>query len=131
MKTLSLGDKGIPHVTLHDGRTIRYPDPLVKVNDSVMLDLETGKIKDVAKFDNGNLAMVSGGKNRGRIGIIASREKHRGAFDIITIKDAAGNEFATRADNVFVIGQGAKPLVSLPKGKGVRLTIVQEQQQRM
>ena len=131
VKTLSLGDKGIPHVTLHDGRAIRYPDPLVKVNDSVMLDLETGKIKDVAKFDNGNLAMVSGGKNRGRIGIIASREKHRGAFDIITIKDAAGNEFATRADNVFVIGQGAKPLVSLPKGKGVRLTIVQEQQQRM
>ena len=75
--------------------------------------------------------MIAGGKNRGRIGKIMSREKHRGAFDIMHIMDAAGNEFATRADNVFVIGQGAKPLVSLPKGKGVRLTIVQEQQKRI
>jgi len=128
VKTLSLGDKGIPRVTLHDGRTIRYPDPLIQVNDSVMVDIESGKIKDFAKFDNGNMAMIAGGKNRGRIGTIMSREKHRGAFDVMHIKDAAGNEFATRADNVFVIGKGSKPLVSLPKGKGVRLTIVQEQQ---
>jgi hypothetical protein len=25
--------------------------------------------------------------------------------------------------NIFVIGEGAKPLVSLPKGKGVKLSI--------
>ena len=29
---LKLGEKGIPCVTLHDGRTIRYPDPLIKVS---------------------------------------------------------------------------------------------------
>ena len=33
-------------VTLHDGRTIRYPDPLIKVNDTVLLDIATNKIKD-------------------------------------------------------------------------------------
>ena len=32
--------------------------------------------------------------------------------------------------NVFVIGRGDKPLVSLPKGKGVRLNILQEQAKR-
>ena len=32
-----------------------------------------------------------------------------------------------RLTNVFVIGKGDKPLISLPKGKGVRLTILQEQ----
>lgn len=32
-----------------------------------------------------------------------------------------------RLQNVFVIGKGDKPLISLPKGKGVRLTILQEQ----
>jgi hypothetical protein len=29
--------------------------------------------------------------------------------------------------NVFVIGKGDKPLISLPKGKGIRQTILQEQ----
>ena len=32
-----------------------------------------------------------------------------------------------RLQNVFIIGKGDKPLISLPKGKGVRLTIIQEQ----
>lgn len=32
-----------------------------------------------------------------------------------------------RMTNVFIIGKGDKPLISLPKGKGVRLSILQEQ----
>lgn len=40
---------------------------------------------------------------------------------------AAGHTFATRMTNVFVIGKGDKPLISLPKGKGIRQTILQEQ----
>lgn len=40
------------------------------------------------------------------------------------------SRFATRISNVFVIGKGNKPLISLPKGKGVRLTILQEQNKR-
>lgn len=35
-----------------------------------------------------------------------------------------------RLTNVFVIGKGDKPLVSLPKGKGVRLSIIQEQRKQ-
>jgi small subunit ribosomal protein S4e len=54
----------------------------------------------------------------------------QGSFDIITIEDAAGSRFATRMTNVFVIGKGQKPLISLPKGKGIRLTILQEQAKR-
>ncbi len=38
----------------------------------------------------------------------------------------AGQNFATRLQNVFVIGKSDKPLVSLPKGKGIKLTILQE-----
>lgn len=44
----------------------------------------------------------------------------QGSFDIVHVKDAVGHTFATRMTNVFVIGKGDKPLVSLPKGKGVR-----------
>ncbi len=43
-------------------------------------------------------------------------------------QDGAGNKFATRDVNVFILGHDKKPLVSLPKGKGTRLTILQEQE---
>jgi small subunit ribosomal protein S4e len=92
-----------------------------------MLDLETGKVRDFIKFDIGNLAMVTGGHNNGRVGTIVHKEKHKGSFDIVHIKDAAGHSFATRVSNVFVIGRGDKPLVSLPKGRGIRQTILEEQ----
>ena len=62
-----------------------------------------------------------------RVGTIIAKEKHKGSFDIIIVKDAAGHTFATRMTNVFVIGRGDKPMVSLPKQKGLRLTILQEQ----
>eukprot|EP00965_Chrysotila_dentata_P257432 6212887-Pleurochrysis_carterae.AAC.2 len=90
VKSLAMGAGGIPHIVTHDGRTIRYPDPLVKANDSVKIDLETGKMTDFIKFETGNLAMISGGKNTGRVGVIISREKHQGSFDIVNLKDSAG-----------------------------------------
>jgi len=128
VKDIKLGEKSIPILTTHDGRTLRYPDPLVKINDSILFDIESGKMKDFISFDNGNVAMVTGGHNAGRVGVILNKEKHKGSNDICHIKDAAGNTFATRAQNVFVIGKGNKPLVSLAKGKGIKLTILQEQQ---
>lgn len=74
--------------------------------------------------------MVTGGKNVGRIGIIKHKERHKGSFDIVHIEDASGHTFATRISNVFVIGKADQPQVSLPKGKGVRPTILDEQEQR-
>lgn len=121
----------MPFLTTHDGRTIRYPDPLIKVNDTVRIDISSGKITDFVKFDVGNLVMVVGGRNLGRVGVITNREKHHGSFDIIHIKDSAGNTFATRQSNVFIIGKGTKALISLPRAKGVRLTIAEERDRRL
>ena len=109
--------------------SIRYPDPLIKVNDTVKIDLNTGKILDFIKFDTGALAMVVGGRNMGRVGVITHRERHDGGFAIIHLKDAIDNTFATREGNVFVIGTD-KPWVSLPKGRGVKLTIAEERDRR-
>lgn len=53
VRKIIIGTKGIPHLVTHDARTIRYPDPLIKVNDTVRIDLETGKITDFIKFDTG------------------------------------------------------------------------------
>jgi len=126
VKSIAKGSKGIPYMTTHDGRTIRYPDPNLGACDTVKLDLESGKVSEFVKFETGNLAMISGGKNTGRIGVIVSREKHQGSFDIVHLKDSAGHMFATRLSNVFVIGNGNRPMCSLPKRKGIKLTILEE-----
>lgn len=62
--------------------------------------------------------MVTGGANLGRIGVITNRERHPGSFDVVHVKDANGNSFATRLSNIFVIGKvslrGLKESVSSP-----------------
>jgi len=130
VKQVAMGQKKVPYLVTHDGRTIRYPDPSIAAMDTVKVELETGKISDHIKFETGNLAMVNGGKNTGRVGIIVSREKHQGSFDIVHLKDASGSVFATRLGNVFVIGKGSRPLVSLPKRKGLKKTILEEREDR-
>ena len=52
--------------------------------------------------------------------------RHQGSFDIAHIKDSAGHSFATRLQNVFTIGKENRPWVSLPKGKGIKLNILEE-----
>jgi len=118
----------IPYIVTHDGRTIRYPDPLIKVNDVIKFDITTGKILDFAKFDVGNLAMITRGANIGRIGVIVAQEKHAGSHTIVQVKDKNDKQFATRSENVFVIGKGTSPMISVPKDKGLKLTIIQEKQ---
>jgi ribosomal protein S4E len=44
----------------------------------------------------GNLCMITGGRNLGRVGTVVNRERHPGSFDIVHIKDSQGHTFATR-----------------------------------
>jgi len=117
----------IPVITTHDGRRIRYPDPLIKIGDTVLLDLKDGKITDFVKRKVGKVAMITGGANRGRIGEITNIERHPGVFDIIHLKDKEGNEFSTRYTNVFVLGNDMSSVpITLPKLEGVRANILTE-----
>jgi len=130
-----LAKEGIPVLTTNDGRSVRFPDPLIKTHDTIKLDLATGKIVDFVKFEVGNVVMATGGRNVGRVGVITHRERHPGSFDIIQVKDAAGNAFATRIGNVMIIGKSegktTKAWVSLPKDKGVKKTILEEAEIRL
>ena len=56
-----MGAKKVPYVVTHDGRTIRYPDPLVAVNDTIKIDIETNKIIDFVKFNPGKETLVEMG----------------------------------------------------------------------
>ena len=95
------------------------------------LDINTGKIMDSIKFEAGNLCMVTGGRNTGRVGTIMHRERHPGSFDIVHVKDANGHTFATRLAYIFVIGKGNKPYISLPKGQGIKLSTAEERDKRL
>ncbi|KAJ7701660.1 ribosomal family S4e-domain-containing protein [Mycena metata] len=128
VRKVAIGAGGVPHIVTHDGRTIRYPDPAIQVNDTVKYDLNQAKLVDFVKFDTGNMCVITGGRNMGRAGVIVHREKHIGGFDIVHVKDSLERTFATRrrVTNIFVIGDGPKPWISLPKGKGTNLTISEE-----
>lgn len=115
----------VPYLTTHDSRTIRYPDPAIKKNDTVRFNIKTGAVTGFVKFEVGSLALVTAGNNSGRVGSITTIEKHEGSFDIVHLTDKRGNPFATRSGNVFVIGDST-PWISLPSAKGIRLTILEE-----
>lgn len=47
----------------------------MKVNDTIKVDLETGKPIDTIKFEIGNVCMIARGRNAGRVGIMQHIER--------------------------------------------------------
>merc|ERR1712010_171027 len=117
VRVVKVGPNAVPYLYTTDGRTIRYPDPIIKVYDSIQVDIATGKVQDTIPFDTGNLCMVTGGRNTGRVGTIMSRERHPGSFDIVHVKDSNGHLFATRLGYIFVIGKGSKLSIAEERDK--------------
>jgi len=126
-----IGKEKVPHIVTHDGRTIRYPHPDVQINDSLMYNFSTGETQGIVKFQNNAIVMIVGGNNIGRIGHLQSMEKHPGSFEIAHIRDATGNTFATRLGNVMVIGDSKQAVISLPKGEGIKLSLIEERSKRL
>ncbi|MGC8982597.1 MAG: 30S ribosomal protein S4e [Desulfurococcaceae archaeon] len=112
-------------LNLHDGRNVlvKVSDPRNPVEDvyetlgTVILSLRDNKILDYIPAKEGVIAIVSGGRNVGRIGkiveIIPSALKRRKY--IVTLEDKHGNRFQTSFEYVFPIGVD-KPLITLPEG---------------
>jgi len=130
VKRAQLGPKAVPFISTHDGRTIRYPHPLIQVNDTIKLNLKTNQIEDTIKFAVGALVMCTKGRNTGRVGVLKEIEKHEGSNTIVYVEDMANRAFATRVENVFAIGLGKKAQVTLPRGGGVKLGILEERRQK-
>jgi small subunit ribosomal protein S4e len=124
-----IGKSKIPYITTHDGRTLRFPNPDIQKNDSVKLNLSTGKIDAVVKFVNGATVMLTGGNNIGRIGVLQSIEHHPGSYEMVNVKDANGKTFTTRLSNVLCLGDGTNPAISLPAGEGIKLSLLEARDQ--
>jgi small subunit ribosomal protein S4e len=126
------GTHRVPVIVTHDGHRIRYADPTIRHGDTLVYNLQDKKVQDVLKFRAGKIAMITRGANRGRVGEITDIERHPGAFDIVHVKDAADNIFATRAGNVFVIANNASSIpITLPKRSGVRQDTIEERDERL
>lgn len=125
-----MGPNGIPYIVTHDGRTIRFFNTEVKVNDTIKYNLETKEISQFFSFKVGNLAFVCDGSNRGRVGHIFHISKLDGDHDLITLKDSNGNTFTTRTGYVFIIGDEKTCQITLPKGNGLKQDIIEEQKIR-
>lgn len=132
------GLRGVTHCVTHDGRTVRFPHPEVRANDTVKFNLLTGQIDEETpdqpnhvKFDSGNICMIIGGNNIGRVGILNHREKHYGSYEIVHLTDKVGHKFATRLQNVMVIGKGDKRWISLPKQEGIKKNTIDDRKYRM
>lgn len=125
-----MGANKIAYIVTHDGRTIRFADPSIAIHDTVKWDLEKKQITDHYSFEIGNVAFISDGSNKGRVGVITHVSQLDGNHDIITLKDARNHTFTTRIGYVFVIGKGDKPAITLHKNNGISLSILEEADKR-
>jgi len=130
IKKKGLGARAIPYIVTHDGRTIPYPDPEIKIGDTIKYDFMKGKILGIAHFQQNAICMITGGHNIGRVGAIKKVERHPGSFDIVHVRDNHDNDFSTRRENIFIIGQG-KSWVTLPKTGGIKPTVIEDRKARL
>lgn len=112
-------------LNLHDGRNvlIRVSDPRNPVEDTyetlgtLVISLLDNKILDYIPLEKGIIAVVTGGRNVGRVGrvveIIPGALKRRKY--VVTLEDKNGNMFQTSLEYVFPIGRD-KPVITLPEG---------------
>jgi len=120
----------VPIASCHDGRVIRYPDPLLKKNDTIVFDTERGVVTDWVRFKLGRMAIITGGANTGRVGVITKIERHPGSFHIVHVRDKAGHSFATRIVNVFIIGR-EDSMIALPADGGIRSALADDRERRI
>jgi len=90
VKRREVGPNKVPYIVTHDGRTIRFPHPDIDVHDTIKVDIATGTILDFVKFETGNVIFTTSGNNIGRVGIVVTRERHLGGFDIVHVQDERG-----------------------------------------
>lgn len=120
----------VPYCVTNDGRTIRYQHPDIRVNDTIKYSLETGEVLDWYKYEQGNVAIVIGGSNKGRIGTVSRIEKHDASFNIVHMIDGKGGKFATRVGNMMIIGRGKRPAITLFKDKGIKRGLIEEKKMK-
>jgi len=91
-------------LTSHDGRNFLFSDRIgreVRPGDSLLIEIPSQEIKEVMKFQQGSLVLVTRGRMAGRLGVL------EGVGEIVEIRDAENPELVYRGvpKNVMVVGR--------------------------
>lgn len=99
-------------LNLHDGRNIIVDDPdNYQTKDVLKISIPEQKIIDVFEFNEGNMALITGGKHIGEIGVIGEYEILRGSQpNLVHFEDG----ITTIEEYVFVVGRD-KPEIKIPE----------------
>ena len=109
-------------IALHDGSNllVKVADPknpkevLYETFDILKLSLPDKQVVNVIKTKEGNLAVITGGKNigkQGRIMEIEKTEAKKRRNALVVIEDEKGSRYQTILDFVFSVGE-KQPLIS-------------------
>ena len=120
--------KGV-QIALHDGSNmfIKVADPKHPVEvtynsfDILKMTFPEKQVVLSLKTKEGNLAVITGGKNIGKQGKIVEIEKtetKKRRQALVVIEDSQGARYQTILDYVFPIGE-AEPLIGIPEASGV------------
>jgi len=108
--------EGRTQLNLHDGRNVIIPqEDGYKVNDVLQLRIPEQEIMGHIGFEQGVLAVITGGRSQGKYGVVTGIGSEPGNKRTATIRVPDGEEVRTLARYVFAVGSG-KPLISLPGG---------------
>jgi len=92
-------------LTFHDGRNV-FGDNNIRVGDSVIFDLSSGKIKDVLKLQKGARCLIVEGKHAGLIAKLEDVKEKEGMKPQATLKGK--EEFITVAGYLLVVDDSFK-----------------------
>ena len=112
-------------ICLHDGSniTVQVTDSKNPQGDSyetldtVKVGLPDRRILELIRMKEKDSALITGGKNVGKIGKIVEIEKTEGKKRrnaLVTVEDNSKNRYQTTLEFVFAIGE-AQPIISLPE----------------
>ena len=107
--------KGNIQINLHDGRNILVKDNKIKVDDSVILDLTKGDIKEHIPFEKGCALYLTGGGHPGTIVFYEGVKKTSNLVPDLLVVKSGKEVFETAKTYAFVVGKSAPSLVISPE----------------
>ncbi|OQS55858.1 RPS4 [Ecytonucleospora hepatopenaei] len=104
------------------GYNFRYANPAIEVSDTVKVNIESNKIVENYKFEQGAIVFIFSGSNTGRVGTIKSMEKQTDGKTLIQLVDGNMNHFTTLMSSAMVIGKDEQTLITLDESEGIKYT---------
>ncbi len=110
--------RGLVRYGTHDGRSLIIPATetgtvAYSTNDTLKISIPTQRVLSHIKFEKGNFALVTAGRNSGKSGKIIEVQPGTATRPaMVTIEDTTGKKFDTMVDYTFVVGTD-KPTIKL------------------